>query len=203
MWPILQYIPCLHCEIVPLPDSADCDVLLLRNLFNCFLWVFFVAHFHLDLFELFLLIIASLPWFCTFVLCALDLDSPMLGSRLPRCYLATRPASNLCPSAGASTAHASLTPSGLPIVCSSVASVDPIHTPYHHLASDLLICTTFGSLYMIRSPNPRPRCRGGSSPDSLDCCETFVQRIFSRTIAFKQHTRSATDISFVKGYAWP
>ena len=114
-----------HC-----PDAADCDVLLLRHVFDRLNWVFFAAHFHLEFFGLFFLIIALVFFFCALIL-------------VPRCWVEGRhgvpcissiaSASHLCPSGNAATVFALITPTGVPIKCSSDNSMDPIHTPYSTL----------------------------------------------------------------------
>ena len=49
VWPTLQYIPCLNVKIVRLPDSAECDMPLLRSLFNRLTWASFIVGFHLGI----------------------------------------------------------------------------------------------------------------------------------------------------------
>ena len=76
--------------------------------------------------------------------------------------------------------------------------MDSIHNTYIHLASDLLSLTTFGILYIIRSPNPGFGAVVylllilwiAVGPSSL---------MFSRTGASGQQTQSATPMLFVMG----
>ena len=61
--------------------------------------------------------------------------------------------SNLCPSGSAATALALIAPNAVHSSARLTPQMDPINTPCLHLASDLLMLTSFGILYMICSPN--------------------------------------------------